>query len=152
MNFEGPKTTSPSAETPNETPPAWKPVALKGIPGSLGQVWTSGSAGDRRYGVHLTESHLNAQKTVHGGVLMTFIDHGLSVIVWEAAGRVPCSTIQLNIQFLAAVRPPAFVEIRGEILRRASRFIFARGILRVAGADVTEATGVWSVRPAAELA
>lgn len=123
----------------------WKRREMKGIPASLEALWTLRDDNGYRYAVQLDERHANAQSMVHGGVLMTFADHALSLLVWEAADRAPCSTVHLDSHFLAAVHPPAFVELDGEILRQGRSLIFARGILRVEGKAVMEASGVWSV-------
>lgn len=124
---------------------AWSRREMKGIPASLGALWTRRDGDAWRYAVQLDASHANAQGQVHGGVLMTFMDHALSLLVWEASGRAMCSTVHLDSHFLRAVQPPAFVELDGEILRRGKSLIFARGVLRVEGREVMEATGVWNV-------
>jgi acyl-coenzyme A thioesterase PaaI-like protein len=133
-----------SGITPGED---WNRRELKGIPASLGALWTQRDGDGWRYAVQLDESHANAQGIVHGGVLMTFMDHGLSLLVWEAAGRAMSSTIQLDSHFLGAVKPPAFIELHGEIRRKGRRLVFARGVLRCEGKDIMEATGVWSITP-----
>jgi acyl-coenzyme A thioesterase PaaI-like protein len=138
-----------SGQAPGERAPQhWSRRELKGIPASLGAIWTHRDEDGWHYGVQLDESHLNAQGLIHGGVLMTFMDHGMSLLVWEAAGRTTSSTIQLDSHFLSPVRPPAFVELDGKILRQGRTLVFARGVLRVAGKDIMEATGVWSIVPA----
>ena len=76
---------------------------------------------------------------------MTFMDHVMALLIWEAADRAMTSTVHLDSHFLASVKPPAFVECEGQILRRGKNLIFARGVLRVEGKDVFEATGVWSI-------
>ncbi len=123
----------------------WTRREMKGIPASLGALWTRRDDGGWRYGVQLDESHANAQGFVHGGALMTFMDHALSLMVWEASGRAHCATVQLDSHFLHAVRPPAFVELEGEITRQGRDLAFARGVLRVEGRGVMEAMGVWRV-------
>ncbi len=123
----------------------WKRREMKGIPASLEALWTRRDDSGYRYAVQLDERHANAQGMVHGGVLMSFADHALSLLVWEAADRAPCSTVHLDNHFLTAVHPPAFVELDGEILRQGRSLVFARGVLRVEGKAVMEASGVWSV-------
>ena len=125
----------------------WTRREMKGIPASLGALWTQRDESGWRYAVQLDESHANAQGLVHGGVLMTFMDHGLSLLIWESAGRSMNSTIHLDSHFLSPVRPPAFIELEGQILRQGRRLAFARGVLRADGVDVMEATGVWSISP-----
>ncbi len=118
---------------------------MKGIPDSLEALWTRRDDEGWHYGLQLHEGHANAQGFVHGGVLMTFADHALSLLVWEAAGRADCSTVQLDSHFLEAVRAPAFVELDARILRQGRSMIFARGTLRIEERDVMHATGVWRV-------
>lgn len=123
----------------------WKRREMKGIPASLGALWTQRDEHGWRYAVQLDESHCNAQDFVHGGVLMTFVDHAMSLLVWEAAERAFCSTVHLDSHFLKALRAPAFVELEFELLRRSRSLVFARGILRNGGDAILEATGMWSV-------
>lgn len=128
---------------------SWTRREMKGIPASLGALWTRRDDSGWRYAVRLDESHANAQGMVHGGVLMTFLDHALSLLVWESSGRALCSTVHLDSHFLRAVQPPAFVELEGEILRQGRKLAFARGVLSVEGEPVMEGKGVWSLaRPA----
>lgn len=141
------KTDSSEATLSGRAPAHWTRREMKGIPASLGALWTHRDERGWHYGVQLDESHANAQGLIHGGVLMTLMDHGLSLLVWEAAGRATCSTIHLDSHFLASVSPPAFVELDGQISRQGRTVVFARGVLRVAGEEVMQATGVWSIAP-----
>ena len=123
----------------------WTRREMKGIPASLGALSVRRGEEGWCYGVELDESHTNAQGVVHGGVLMTFMDHAMSLVIWEAADRAFCSTIQLDNHFLSALRAPAFVELDTEILKRGKSIIFARGTLRVGERKIMQATGAWSV-------
>jgi uncharacterized protein (TIGR00369 family) len=129
-------------------PADWTRREMKGIPASLGALWTKREGDSFRYAIQVDSSHANAQGFIHGGVLMTFMDHALSLLIWEASGRAMCSTVHLDSHFLKAVRAPAFIELDGKILRQGKSLAFLRGVLRVEGVDVMEATGVWSVVPA----
>jgi acyl-coenzyme A thioesterase PaaI-like protein len=131
-------------------PVEWKPRAMKGVPAGLGELHTRRTEQGWRYAVQLDKSHANAQGFVHGGVLMTFMDHAMALLIWEATDRAMTSTVHLDSHFLASVKPPAFVECDGQILRRGKNLIFARGVLKVEGKDVFEATGVWSILSAAQ--
>jgi acyl-coenzyme A thioesterase PaaI-like protein len=86
---------------------------------------------------------------VHGGVLMAFADHGLSFVAWEAAERAPCTTIQLNTHFLAAIRPGEFIELHAEVTRRTRALVFVRGVIVARHADkvreVGAVDGIWRV-------
>ncbi len=123
----------------------WKRKELPGIPASLEALWVRREDDGFHYAVQLDERHINGQGFIHGGVLVTFLDHALSLIVWEATDRAHCATVQLDTHFLKALKPPAFVELDGQVLRQGRNLVFARGTLRVDGESVMEATGTWSV-------
>ena len=126
-------------------PEGWKRREMPGIPASFDALWTRRDGDTWRYGVLLDERHNNAQGIIHGGVLMTFMDHALSLMIWEASGRAACSTVQLDNNFLSSLKAPCFVELDGEIRRQGKRLAFLRGVLRSEGQDIVEANGVWSI-------
>ena len=113
----------------------WKPRTLEGFIGSVGPLWTRKEDQGWAYGFVPTSQHTNPAGIVHGGMLMTLIDHALSAIAWEEAGRRACVTIQIDVRFLNAVRPPALIEARGRVIRRTTTLSFAEGQLTV-GEDV----------------
>jgi acyl-coenzyme A thioesterase PaaI-like protein len=119
------------------------------MPAGIGYPWSKRSDEGWRYGLLTTPEHANPQGVLHGGILMTFADHGLSLLAWEAANRAACTTIQLNTHFLAVVQPGNFVELRGEITRATSGLVFVRGKLTVGERDVAAVDGIWRVFRAA---
>jgi acyl-coenzyme A thioesterase PaaI-like protein len=100
-------------------PPGWVRREIEGFAALTGPFWQLSEASGWAYGVLATRDHANVHGIVHGGMLVTLLDNALGLTVFEAAGRVPCVTMQLNTQFLAAARPGEFLEARGEVLRRA---------------------------------
>ena len=128
-------------------PPAeWTRREMKGIPATLGALWTQRDAkGNWQYAVQLNEDHANAQGFIHGGVLVTFLDHALSLIVWEAANRAMCSTVHLDTHYLNALRPPAFITLQADILQEGKSLIFAKGRVYHEENLIVEATGIWRV-------
>jgi acyl-coenzyme A thioesterase PaaI-like protein len=123
----------------------WRAMSRAALPSGLGIPWARRHDGLWHYGLLTAAAHANPQGAVHGGVLMTFADHSLSMLAWEAASRQPCVTIQLNGHFLDAVRPGEFVELRGEITRRSPTLVFVRGLMSVHGREVVAADGIWRV-------
>jgi acyl-coenzyme A thioesterase PaaI-like protein len=105
----------------------WRALPSAAMPGSLGVPWAKKLDGRWLYGLLTGLDHANPNGVVHGGVLMAFADHALSVLAWEAAERAPCTTIQLNTHFLDAVRPGEFIELHGDISRRTRGLVFVRG-------------------------
>lgn len=138
-----------NAEQKNNKPVAdWTRKEMKGIPASLGAIWTRRDGESWRYAIKLDDSHANAQGYIHGGVMMTFMDHALSLLVWEKSGRAQCATVQLDNHFLSGVRAPAFLELEAEITKQGVSMAFARGVLKHADKPVMEATGIWSIASA----
>src|SRR3954447_10170705 len=127
----------------------WRPMPAAGLPGSLGIPWAKRAGEYWQYGLPTTDSHLNPNGVVHGGVLLTFADHGLSMLAWQAAERAPCITIQLNTHFLDGIRLGEFIDLRGEVTRRTRGLVFLRGVIGArdsdAVRDVGSVDGVWRV-------
>jgi acyl-coenzyme A thioesterase PaaI-like protein len=123
----------------------WRLMRGGAMPAGIGFPWAKRLDHHWRYGMLTTAAHANPQGVLHGGILMTFADHGLSLLAWEAAHRAPCTTIQLNTHFLAAVEPGDFVELRGEVTRATKGLVFVRGVLSVGDGDVAAVDGIWRV-------
>jgi hypothetical protein len=127
----------------------WRPLPGAPLPCGLGVPWAKRFDGLWRYGLATTSEHGNNNGVVHGGVLMAFADHGLSLLAWEAAQRAPCTTIQLNTHFMSAISPGEFMELRGEVTRRTSGLVFVRGLIGIreneAVQDVGAVDGIWRV-------
>ncbi len=127
----------------------WRAFSGAALPSGLGVPQAKKVNGQWWYGLQTTVDQGNPNGVVHGGVLMAFADHGLSLLAWEAAERSPCTTIQLNTHFLDVVRPGDFLELRGEVTRRSRGLVFLRGMLGVRDVDsvrdVVAVDGIWRV-------
>ena len=124
----------------------WKMMkAGPGFASLVGPIWAKRDGETWRYAFLAEDKHENRQGAVHGGMLMTFADHAIGFVAWEAAGRRKCVTMQLENQFLAAVKNGDFVECDTEIVRAAKTVIFLRGVLKVKGKPVMAANGIWKV-------
>lgn len=127
----------------------WRPMPSAALPSGIGIPWSRRVDGVWHYGLLTDDDHGNPNGVVHGGVLMAFADHGLSMLAWEAAERAPCTTIQLNTHFLDAIRPGEFIELRGEVTRRTRGLVFVRGVIGVRGTDherdVGAVDGIWRI-------
>ncbi len=119
------------------------------MPAGLGVPWAKKLDGQWLYGLLTEVHHTNPNGVIHGGVLMAFADHGLSILAWEAAERAPCTTIQLNTHFLDAIKPGEFIVLRGEVTRRTRGLVFVRGVIGVGDGetfrDVGAIDGIWRV-------
>ncbi|MFZ4287782.1 PaaI family thioesterase [Variovorax sp. HJSM1_2] len=131
----------------------WKQVKSAGVFMDLvGPLWArrerEGVAAAWRYGLLLTPRHLNPAGVVHGGLLETLMDHALSAIAWEAAGRVPCVSVQLDSHFLSAARAGEFIEASGLVVHRSQSMVFLRGGLCVAERQVMAAQALMKIQQA----
>jgi uncharacterized protein (TIGR00369 family) len=120
----------------------WKERALPGFAGLIGPIWTRKEERAWAYGLLTTKDHLNPAGVVHGGLLTTLADHALSAVAWEAVGRRPCVTVQLDTHFLSAVGEGQFLEARGSVVRATSSLVFMQGQVSVAGVPVVTASAV----------
>lgn len=123
----------------------WKKRELEGFFGLVGPLWTRQEDESWAYAFVVEAKHLNRAGVVHGGMLATLIDHALSAIAWEASDRQRCVTAQLDVQFVAPVRPGCLVEARGRIVKRTSSLVFMQGNLQVGGTEVAAASAILKV-------
>ncbi len=93
------------------------------------------------------ERHQNIQGVIHGVVPVALMDtamgHALDSLL--AAGEF-CSTTQISVQFLRAVRPGEQIEAVGEVTRKGRRIAYLEGVCRNEAGDlVARAQGTWYV-------
>ncbi len=117
----------------------------RGFTELVGGFWSRRDGDGWRYAALPDERHVNNRGVLHGGLLLTFADHALGMTVWERAGRRPCATVQLNVQFVAAGRPGALLELDAEVIRTARTLVFMRGTIRAGTRTVAVADGIWKM-------
>ncbi len=91
--------------------------------------------------------HQNIQGVVHGSVTMALLDtamgHALDSLL--VPGEF-CSTTQISVQYLRAVRPGERLEAEGLVTHRGRRVAYLEGACRNAqGELVARAQGTWYV-------
>ncbi|MFB9970897.1 PaaI family thioesterase [Pseudoroseomonas cervicalis] len=111
----------------------------------VGPLWARKEGDGWAYGLQTKPHHANGRAIVHGGLLVTLADNALGMTVWEATGRQPAVTMQLNTHFLATAQPGDFIEARAEILRRTRSVVFVRGVLSVGDRPILAADGIWKL-------
>ena len=121
----------------------WKVVKQNGFGELAGPIWRQG---DARIGFLVEAKHLNFAAIVHGGMLSTLADQAKGMTALRATGNKPHATIELNIQFVGAVRIGEFVEAHCEVVRLTRAIIFMQCRLVVGTRVVGSAAGVWKVR------
>ena len=71
--------------------------------------------------------HANTGGTLHGGMLMTFVDFALCLAaVWDQPGE-KCVTVSCHCDFVGPGTPGAVIEATGEVVRRTRTLAFVRG-------------------------
>lgn len=127
---------SPGTEVDLLQAQGWKRRDLAGFIGIAGPLWTRHDACGWRYGLLVDERHLNPAGVMHGGALSTLLDHTISTVAWEACDRRPCVTLQLDSQFLAAVKAGQFIEASATVEHRTKGMVFMRGRVEADGVAV----------------
>lgn len=97
------------------------------------------------FGFRARQHHLNQGGVVHGGMMVTFLDHSLGVLAHGAAGRKPCSTITLDCSFVAPGKLGDWIECTAEIGRVTSSLVFMEGKLTANGRTIMQAKGIWKI-------
>jgi uncharacterized protein (TIGR00369 family) len=121
----------------------WTIIKPIGFGELVGPLWRRG---DGHFGFVVEKKHLNFVDIVHGGMLTTFADQAMGMTAQRATGGKPHATIELNIQFVGAVRLAEFVEAHCEVVRLTRAIIFMQSKLAVGTRAVANATGIWKIR------
>jgi acyl-coenzyme A thioesterase PaaI-like protein len=100
---------------------------------------------------------LNNAGVMHGGCMATFCDQALGGTLFETLSRqlspdappVQSVTVQLNIQFLAAVRPSDFLVGSCRVTRQTRTLVFLDGLVEVGNEAVASLQAVFKlIKPA----
>ena len=145
MNDKPTVAETPATETAAFDPAraGWKVVKQNGFGALAGPIWRQG---DARFAFLVEAKHLNFADIVHGGMLATLADQAMGMTALRATGNKPHATIELNIQFVGAVRLGEFVEAHCEVVRLTRSIIFMQCKLVVGTRLVANATGIWKIR------
>lgn len=122
--------------------PDWKRHDLDGFAGLVGPLYTRRAESGRAYAMRAEARHLNPAGIVHGGMIATLLDQALSALAWEAAGRTPCVSVQLDTQFYAPVQEGSLMVVHGRVKHRAGSLMFVSGELTVDGKACASAEAI----------
>ncbi|WP_052182560.1 PaaI family thioesterase [Rhizobium sp. YS-1r] len=119
----------------------------------IGPFWQKYEDGQFLLGLLCTPNMLNNAGVMHGGCLATFGDQAIGSTLFETLSRaqgpdappVRSVTVQLNVQFLAAVRPSDFVIGRCLITRQTRTLVFLHGLAEVDGEAVASLQAVFKL-------
>ncbi len=110
-------------EDETEQPP-WRAAKLDGFMGLIGPIQTRRIDGTKHYGLQTDARHRNGIGTVHGGVVTSLLDQVIALETWNAAGRQPTATVQMDTRFLGAARAGDFLEATATIRRMTGSLAF----------------------------
>lgn len=124
----------------------WEAVANHTAFGDLvGPIWRREDGGHLRFGFTVAPKHLNRAGNLHGGMLMTVADQAMAMTARAATGGKPHATIELNMQFIDAVRLGEFVEVRPEVARATRSVVFMQAKMVVGARLVATTNGIWKI-------
>lgn len=123
----------------------WRRRPVPGFIDRIGPLWVRREEAAWAYGLLAGPEHLNPAGVVHGGLLATLADHALSAIAWQAIGRQPCVTVQLDTQFVAAANAGQFLQARGRVVRATGSLVFMQGGVQADGHELITASAVMKI-------
>ncbi|MCW5745617.1 MAG: PaaI family thioesterase [Alphaproteobacteria bacterium] len=97
------------------------------------------------WGFRAVDKHLNPGGVVHGGMLMTFADQCFGGLVFFAAGKKPCSTIDLSASFVSPGRAGDWIECTGTVSRVTRDLVFVTGRVTAAERTLVDLKGIWKL-------
>lgn len=126
----------------------WEVHRDGGFIDSIGPLMIRRDESGPSFGLQTCDRHVNRHGVVHGGVVMSFIDHALGIYGWEANGRQMQVTMQLGVNFVAAVTIGDFMEARCEVIRQTRSVMFLRATVLVGQNVVATGEGIWKLKRA----
>ena len=126
-------------------PEGWEAFTDPGFIAHVGPVYHRTVEGRKEFAVRTDERHGNLVGIVHGGMLLTFADRALSIVVREACDGARAVTIEMSSQFVGAAQIGDLVETVPEIVRKTASLVFVRGTLTSGGRPLAAVTGIWKV-------
>jgi uncharacterized protein (TIGR00369 family) len=99
----------------------------------------------RRFAFVVTEKHMNAAGSVHGGMLMALADMSMGQTARLSTGATGGSTVSLNCDFVGPGRPNDVIVSRVRISRRARTMMFLSAELLAGDRLILVATGLWKL-------
>ena len=106
---------------------------------------SDGADGAKRYAFAVTEKHMNAGGTVHGGMLMGFADVSMSRTARLVIASRSCSTVSLTCDFLAAGKLTDVIESRVRVTRSTRTLVFMSAEIVTEERLLLTASGVWKM-------
>ena len=87
--------------------------------------------------------HCNARDVVHGGMLMTFADQVLGLMVQREVGSVEVVTVSFHCDMVSGAVQGELIEGEAVVTHVTRSIVFVRGLLRSGDRPVLTASGLW---------
>lgn len=121
-------------------------ISLRGFNKFVGPLYRlPDEAGATRHAFVVSEKHMNAAGTVHGGMLMALADVSMSRTSRLTTDAQSCSTVALSCDFLAPGRLGDTIESRVRVIRRTRTLVFLSAELSAGERLLMTASGVWKL-------
>lgn len=143
------------AEMPGDPPEGFRPLQVpSGFISTNGPIHVRRDEDGLLFGFRVELRHCNPLGVCHGGWLATMADMVLPLGAREAAasGNAMLMTVSMALDYFGPAKLGDWVEGRGEMLRRTTRLVFTQGLLRVDGAPILRASGVFRIGPVPPVA
>lgn len=99
----------------------------------------------KRFVFVAAEKHMNSAGSLHGGMLMSFLDVAMSRTSRLVTGAPRCSTVSLSADFVGPGRLDDTVEARIRVTRRTRTMVFLSGEVVAGERMLATATGLWKI-------
>lgn len=140
----------------DRVPAGYQPLrfAGDGFIGRNGPVYVDRSGAAPIFGFRVSDQHCNPMGICHGGWIASVMD---MVLPLTARFTVPgledhfLMTINIAVDFLGSAPLGAWVEGRGQILKRTGRMVFTQGLLSVEGIPMARGNGIFKIGAVAPL-
>ena len=123
----------------------WEVVQNTAFGNLVGPIWRREDGERLRFGFVVAPKHLNRAGNLHGGMLMTLADQAMAMTARKVTGAKRHATIELNIQFVGAVRLGEFVEAQAEVVRATRSVVFMQAKMFVGERVVVTTNGIWKI-------
>jgi len=121
----------------------WQVYADDGFIGLAGPFFHRSGPGGPAFRLATLPKHHNRNGVLQGGALMTFIDRAMGATARELTQTPHTATVQINVNFIDAVRIGEAVQAAPQMVRATRQLIFMSGTFAVDERVVAVATGVW---------
>ncbi len=101
-----------------------------------------------RFAFAAAEHHMNGAGTIHGGMLMTFMDVSMSRTSRLISGAQSCSTVSLTCDFVGPGKLGDIVESRVRVTRRTRTIVFLSSEIVSGDRTLMVGSGVWKINVA----